>query len=138
VGREIECAVLEREDGLGPIASVCAEIKVRGDHEFYDFEAKYLDDVTELVVPADLPPELTERVRDAACRAYDALGCEDYARVDFFVTAEGDVVLNELNTIPGFTSISMFPRLWAESGIDYPALVERLIRSALRKRIGLR
>jgi D-alanine-D-alanine ligase len=138
VAREIECAVLEREDGLGPIASVCAEIKVRGDHEFYDFEAKYLDDVTELVVPADLPPELAERVRDAACRAYDALGCEDYARVDFFVTAEGDVVLNELNTIPGFTSISMFPRLWAESGIDYPALVERLIRSALRKRIGLR
>ncbi|HVQ88033.1 MAG TPA: D-alanine--D-alanine ligase family protein [Actinomycetes bacterium] len=138
VGREIECAVLEREDGLGPVASVCAEIKVRGDHEFYDFEAKYLDDVTELVVPADIPDEWTDKLRDAACRAYDALGCEDYARVDFFVTESGGVVINEVNTIPGFTPISMFPRLWAESGIDYPALVERLVRSALRKRKGLR
>lgn len=138
VGREIECAVLEREDGLGPEASVCAEIKVRGEHEFYDFEAKYLDDATETMVPAELPPEWTERVRDSACRAYDALGCEDYARVDFFVTEAGDVVVNEVNTIPGFTPISMFPRLWAESGIDYPSLVERLVHGALRKRAGLR
>jgi D-alanine-D-alanine ligase len=137
-GREIECAILDREDGTGPEASGCAEIRVRGDHEFYDFEAKYLDDVTELDVPADLPAEVTSAVRDAACRAYDALGCEDYARVDFFVTDDGRVLINEVNTIPGFTPISMFPRLWAEQGLDYPALVERLIRGALRKRIGLR
>jgi len=138
VGREIECGVLERQDGLGPQASVCAEIRVRGDHEFYDFEAKYLDDVTELEVPAELHPEVAERVREAACRAYDALGCEDYARVDFFVTDDDRVLVNEVNTIPGFTPISMFPRMWAASGIDYPALVERLIRGALRKRLGLR
>ncbi|HVQ18376.1 MAG TPA: D-alanine--D-alanine ligase family protein [Actinomycetes bacterium] len=137
-GREIECGVLEREDGLGPEASVCAEITVRGDHEFYDFEAKYLDDVTDLQVPADLDPEVAERVRACACLAYDALGCEDYARVDFFVTAEGNVVVNEVNTIPGFTPISMFPRMWAETGIPYSSLVERLVRSALRKRLGLR
>ena len=137
-GREIECGVLEREDGLGPEASECAEIIVKGNHEFYDFEAKYLDDVTELRVPADLPPAILGAIRASACAAYDALGCEDYARVDFFVTGEGQVVINEVNTIPGFTPISMFPRMWAASGIDYPQLVERLIRSALRKGVGLR
>jgi D-alanine-D-alanine ligase len=137
-GREIECGVLEREDGLGPEASECAEIIVKGNHEFYDFEAKYLDDVTELQVPAELPPAVREAVRASACIAYDALGCEDYARVDFFVTAGNDVIINEVNTIPGFTPISMFPRMWAASGIDYPQLVERLIRSALRKGVGLR
>ena len=94
--------------------------------------------VTELAVPADLAPEVSERVRAAACAAYDALGCEDYARVDFFVTDTGRVMVNEVNTIPGFTPISMFPRMWAATGIDYPALVERLVHSALRKRIGLR
>ena len=137
-GREIECGVLEREDGLGPEASECAEIIVKGDHEFYDFDAKYLDDVTDLRVPADLPPAIREAIRASACAAYDALGCEDYARVDFFVTGDGQVVINEVNTIPGFTPISMFPRMWAASGIEYPQLVERLIRSALRKGVGLR
>jgi D-alanine-D-alanine ligase len=138
VGREIECGVLMREDGSGPEASVCAEIKVRGDHEFYDFEAKYLDDVTELDVPADLPNDVSERVRALACTAFDALDCEDYARVDFFVTDAGEIFVNEVNTIPGFTPISMFPRMWQASGLDYPALVDRLIRTALRKRRGLR
>jgi D-alanine-D-alanine ligase len=137
-GREIECAVLARTDGRGPEASVCAEIVVKGDHDFYDFEAKYLDDVTELSVPADLPDPVAERVRAAACRAFDAVGCEDYARVDFFVTDDGQVVLNEINTIPGFTHISLFPRMWQESGIDYPDLVARLVRTALAKRRGLR
>ena len=141
-GREIECGVLEREDGSGPEASVCAEIVVHGGHEFYDFEAKYVaqsaDDATELDVPADLDPQVSDRVRDLACRAFDALGCEDYARVDFFVADDGRIVVNEVNTIPGFTPISMFPRMWAESGLDYPALVDRLISLALRKRSGLR
>jgi D-alanine-D-alanine ligase len=138
VGREIECAVLARTDGRGPEASVCAEITVKGDHEFYDFEAKYLDDVTELAVPADLPAEVSDRVRAQACRAFDAVGCEDYARVDFFVTDDGQVVLNEINTIPGFTHISLFPRMWQESGVGYPELVARLVRTALAKRRGLR
>jgi len=142
VGREIECGVLMAEDGSRPEASVCAEIVVHGGHEWYDFEAKYLsgsdDDATELDVPADLPPELSARVREAACVAFDALGCEDLARVDFFVTTAGEVLVNEVNTMPGFTPISMFPRMWAETGIDYPALVDRLVRSALRKGTGLR
>jgi len=137
-GREVECGVLARTDGRGPEASVCAEITVKGDHEFYDFEAKYLDDVTELAVPADLPDEVSERVRRAACVAFDAVGCEDYARIDFFVTETGDVVLNEINTIPGFTHISLFPRMWQASGVEYPELVARLIRTALGKRRGLR
>lgn len=137
-GREIECGVLESLDGSGPQASVCAEILVRGDHEFYDFEAKYLDDVTELSVPAELPATVSERVRELACRAFDALGCEDYARVDFFVLDDGRVVINEVNTIPGFTPISMFPRMWAESGVEYRQLVDRLLQLALRKRRGLR
>ena len=138
VGREIECGVLARTDGRGPEASVCAEVRVLGDHTFYDFEAKYLDDVTELAVPADLPEEVSERVRRAACAVFDAVGCEDYARVDFFVTDDGEVVLNEINTIPGFTHISLFPRMWQASGIEYPDLVARLIRTALGKRRGLR
>ncbi len=138
VGREIECGVLARTDGQGPEASVCAEVRVLGDHAFYDFEAKYLDDVTELAVPADLPQEVSERVRDAACTVFDAVGCEDYARVDFFVTDDGQVVFNEINTIPGFTHISLFPRMWQASGIDYPDLVARLVRTALHKRRGLR
>lgn len=137
-GREIECGVLMREDDTGPEASVCAEIVVKGEHEWYDFEAKYLDDVTELDVPADLPDDVTERVRAAACLAFDALGCEDLARVDFFVTGDGRVLVNEVNTMPGFTPISMFPRMWAASGVDYPQLVDRLVRSALRKGTGLR
>jgi D-alanine-D-alanine ligase len=120
------------------VASVCAEIVVQGDHEFYDFAAKYLDDVTELTVPAELPETVGARVQDLACRAFDALGCEDYARVDFFVADDGRIVVNEINTIPGFTAISMFPRMWQASGLDYPALVDRLVRSALRKRRGLR
>jgi len=137
-GREIECGVLDALDGSGPQASVCAEIVVRGHHDFYDFEAKYLDDATDLYVPAELSDEVAEQVQESACRAFDALGCEDYARVDFFVTEAGEVIVNEVNTIPGFTPISMFPQMWAASGIDYPALVDRLIVSALRKRLGLR
>ena len=135
--REVECGVLVDEDGE-PRASVCAEIVVHGEHEFYDFEAKYLDDAADLVVPADLDPGVAERVRELAVLAFEALGCEGLARCDFFVTADGRVLVNEVNTMPGFTSISMFPRVWAESGVDYPSLVDRLVADALRRGTGLR
>lgn len=135
--REIECGVLADPDGT-PRASGCAEIRVRAGHEFYDFAAKYLDDAAELLVPADLPAAVAAEVRAVAVRAFDALGCEGLARVDFFVTADGAVILNEVNTMPGFTPISMFPRLWAEEGVDYPELVDRLVQDALRRGIGLR
>ena len=135
--REIECGVLVDDGGL-PAASRCAEIIVNDEHEFYDFEAKYLDDSATLVVPADLPAPIEDRVRTMAVRAFDALSCEGLARVDFFVQDDGTVILNEVNTMPGFTSISMYPRMWGASGVDYPQLVDRLIQDALRKGTGLR
>ncbi len=137
-GRELECGVLEGIDGSEPEASVCAEVTVGGDHAFYDFEAKYLDGATTFDVPAHLPPETMERVQQLAIRAFVALGCEGLARVDFFLTPEGDVIVNEVNTMPGFTPASMFPRMWAESGLGYPQLIDRLINSALTKGSGLR
>jgi len=138
-GREIECGVLEGLDGGPPEASVLGEIVVGGTHEFYDFAAKYLpDEGTELVVPADLPDTVAEEVRTLAVRAFDALSCEGLARVDFFVADDGRVMVNEVNTMPGFTPVSMFPLLWKASGLDYPALVERLVETALARPIGLR
>lgn len=138
-GREIECGVLEGLDGGPPEASVLGEIVVGGPHEFYDFAAKYLpDEGTELVVPADLPDTVAEEVRTLAVRAFDALACEGLARVDFFVDDDGRVILNEVNTMPGFTPVSMFPLLWKASGLDYPALVDRLVETALARPTGLR
>ena len=137
VGREVECGILEDEQGR-PQASLPAEVRVVGDYEFYDFEAKYLDAATELDVPADLPDDVTSRLQDLARRAYAALDCEGLARVDFFVGADGALTVNEVNTMPGFTPTSMFPRMWAASGVDYPALVDRLVQSALRRGTGLR
>ena len=135
--REIECGVLVDADGI-PSASRCAEIIVNARHEFYDFEAKYLDDSATLVVPADLPANVEARVQRVAVAAFDALGCEGLARVDFFLGADGRLILNEANTMPGFTSISMFPRMWGVTEVDYPALVDRLVADALRRGTGLR
>ena len=132
VGREIECGVLEGVDGGPPEASVPGEIRLVGTHDWYDFEAKYLDDACEFDIPAVLDPMLCDRLRELSCAAFTALSAEGLARVDFFVTAGGPVV-NEVNTMPGFTEISMFPRLWAATGLDYPALMDRLIRSALAR-----
>jgi len=133
--REIECGVLGTP--TGPKASVCAEIIVREGHEFYDFEAKYVDDSVELSVPADLDPALHEKLRELAIQAFLAMDGEGLARVDMFVTGN-DVVINEINTMPGFTPISMYPRMWAETGLDYPALVDALVQDALRRGVGLR
>ena len=136
-GREIECGVLEGLDGGPPQASVPGEIVVGGGHEFYDFAAKYLpDEGTDLVVPADLPDDVAAEVQDLSVRAFEALACEGLARVDFFVTRDGPVV-NEVNTMPGFTPVSMFPLMWKASGLDYPALVDRLLGTALGRNPGL-
>ena len=138
VGREIECGVLEGEvGGSSPEASLLAEVRVVSGHEFYNFEAKYLDDACEFDIPASLPDRVTRQVQELACRTFDALDCAGLARVDFFVTPELDVYLNEINTMPGFTSTSMFPRMWAASGLEYPKLVTRLVRTAQRRGTGL-
>jgi D-alanine-D-alanine ligase len=137
VGREIECGVLAGDDGE-PEASLPAEVRVTGAHTFYDFEAKYLEDSTEFDIPPDLAPAVVDEIRSTAVKAFDALGCEGLARVDFFVTEQDRVLVNEVNTMPGFTPSSMFPRMWAATGVDYPALVDRLVRDALRRGIGLR
>lgn len=137
IGREIECGVLEGEAGGAPEASLLAEVRIVKDHEFYDFEAKYLDDSCEFDIPADLPQRVTKQVQGYARRTFSALDCAGLARVDFFVTPELDVYLNEINTMPGFTPTSMFPRVWAASGLEYPKLVSRLVRTALRRGTGL-
>lgn len=134
-GREIECGVLEFADGAR--ASVPAEIPPATDHDFYDFEAKYIDSASG-IVPAPLTDEETERVRELAVRAFEALSCEGLARADFFLCDDGEFVINEVNTLPGFTPISMYPRMWQEAGISYPELVDLLIEAALRRSTGLR
>ncbi|ADP79119.1 D-alanine--D-alanine ligase family protein [Pseudofrankia inefficax] len=138
LGREIECGVLDALGGGPPETSLPAEIVVDSAAGFYDFAAKYSSDATRLDVPADLPAGIADRVRAAAGAAFQALDCAGLARVDVFLTAAGEVVLNEVNTMPGFTPSSLFPRMWAASGLDYPALVERLIQLALRRGSGLR
>ena len=130
-GREVECGVLEDADGV-PRPSVPAEIRLRPGHDWYDFEAKYLDDACDFDVPADLPADVTAAVREAAVAAFRALDCAGLARVDFFVTDAGGVVVNEVNTMPGFTPVSMFPRVWEATGVAYPELVDLLVASALR------
>lgn len=139
-GREIECAVLgaPQEPG-GCLASVLGEIRVVKEDKFYDFEAKYLaDDQADLIVPAELPAAQAAAVQQIAKASFRALGCEGLARVDTFVTADGLVAVNEVNTMPGFTEISMYPRLWQASGLTYTELVARLIDLALARPVGLR
>ena len=128
-GQEIECSVLGNES---PAASVPGEIKPT--HGFYSYDAKYIDDDgADLVIPAALEPDTAERVRELAVKTYSLLCCEGLARVDFFVSREGEVLVNEINTIPGFTNISMYPKLWEQSGIPQPELVEKLIELALSR-----
>ncbi|MDP3890526.1 D-alanine--D-alanine ligase family protein [Nocardioides sp.] len=137
--REIECGVLQGEGSTPHGISELAEITVDAGHEFYDFEAKYLpEENTALDVPADVEPALAARIKAYAARAFDALDCEGLARVDFFLFPDGRIILNEVETMPGFTDLSMFPRMWAASGVGYPELVDRLIRLALARDTGLR
>ena len=134
-GREVECAVLEI-DGKAT-ASIIGEIRVHEPHEFYDFEAKYFDGSTSFDVPANIPEKISNQIRQAAVTAFEALGCEGLARVDFFLTDENELLINELNTMPGFTNSSVFPMLWQASGMSYGALITQLIMSALQRDRGV-
>lgn len=139
-GRELECGVLELPDG-SVVASTVGEIRVEGvrgrEDGFYDFATKYLDDGAELDVPAKIDDELATTVREFAIRAFRAIDCQGLARVDFFLTDDGPLI-NEINTMPGFTTISMYPRMWAASGVDYPTLLAAMVDTALARGVGLR
>jgi D-alanine-D-alanine ligase len=128
--REVEVSVLGNED---PETSVCGE--VLPSREFYSYESKYVDGTSGLIIPSQLPNEVTEKIREYAVRAYKAIDCAGMARADFFVESDTNrIFLNELNTLPGFTSISMYPKLWQASGLSYPQLVDRLIELALARK----
>ena len=139
-GRELECGVLEFPDGSVK-ASTVGEIRVAGvagrEVGFYDFETKYLDDGAELDVPAKVDDAVAEELQHLAIRTFNALGCQGLARVDFFLTDDGPLV-NEINTMPGFTTISMYPRMWGASGVDYTTLVTTMVETALARGTGLR
>jgi D-alanine-D-alanine ligase len=138
-GREVECGVLQGFGTNPPDTSVVAEISVDAGHDFYDFAAKYLPgEHTRLTVPADLPPSVVARIQHLSVQAFEVLSVEGLARVDFFVLPDERVVINELNTMPGFTPSSMFPRMWEASGVSYVDLVDRLIQLALHRGTGLR
>jgi len=127
--REIECSVLGNDE---PRASVVGEVRPAG--EFYDYDSKYIDKETQLIVPADLPDGVSRKVQEIALRAFKAVDAAGMARVDFFVSKkENKIYLSEINTIPGFTSVSMYPRLWEASGISYPDLIDQLIQLALER-----
>ena len=137
--RELECGVLGGAGDTPPQASPVAEIKMQSESGFYDFEAKYLpEEQVVLDVPADIPADVQAEIQRLAVRTFEALDCEGLARVDVFLTDSGHVVLNEINTMPGFTEHSMFPRMWAEGGLAYPELVDRLLTLALNRPLGLR
>lgn len=139
VGREIECGVLEGHGTDAPRTSPMGECIVVQNHAFYDFEAKYLaDDDIRLEAPASVSPEVAEQIAAMAVTAFEAAGCEGLARCDFFLTDSGEVLINEINTMPGFTPSSMYPRMWAAAGLSYPELIGELISLAMERRIGLR
>ena len=140
VGRELECGVLELPDGTVR-ASTLGEIRVVGvrgrEDAFYDFATKYLEDAAELDVPAKVDDEVSDAVRALAVAAFRAIDGQGLARVDFFLTEDGPLI-NEINTMPGFTTISMYPRMWAASGVDYPTLLATMVETALVRGVGLR
>jgi D-alanine-D-alanine ligase len=140
VGRELECGVLEFPDGTVQ-ASTVGEIRVAGvrgrEDSFYDFATKYLDDAAELDVPAKIDDDVSDAVRELAIRAFKAIDGRGLARVDFFLTEDGPLI-NEVNTMPGFTTISMYPRMWAASGVDYQTLLATMVDTALSRGMGLR
>ena len=137
-GLEIECAVLEGTGGGPPEASLPGQVMVGGGADFYDFEAKYLVGETHMIVPAPIPEPAIAEIRRLAALAFDAISTEGLARVDFFYTPDGRVLVNEINTMPGMTPASGFPKMWAATGLPLPQLMDRIIETALNKRPGLR
>lgn len=139
-GREVECAVLEGRGDAPPRSTLPGEIIVTSEeHGFYDYQAKYFDaEAVNLSWPADLPEQASARVRELAVATFEALGCEGLARVDFFYTPAGELIVNELNTMPGFTPYSMYPMMWQRSGLSYADLITELVELAMERRTGLR
>jgi D-alanine--D-alanine ligase len=136
-GMEIECAVLEGLDDGPPDASLPAQVLVGGGAQYYDFQAKYLESDTGVAIPPPIPAAHIEQIRQLACAAFDAVSCEGLARVDFFYTPAGQILINEINTMPGMTPASAFPMMWEASGLPLPQLVDRIIQTALQKAGGL-
>jgi D-alanine-D-alanine ligase len=137
-GREIECSVLEGLNGAAPDTSLPGQLLIDGGEEFWDFEAKYLDEASGMAIPAPIPAEDQQEIRRMAALAFDAVSCEGLARVDFFYTPDGQILINEINTIPGLSPASYFQKMWEASGLQFPVLIDRLLQTALRKRPGLR
>ena len=136
--REIELAVLEFPDGRVE-ASLPCELRPVGERvEWYDFEAKYVDDSYEADIPAKLDDDIAAQFREMAVKAFKALDCQGLSRVDFFLTEQNELIINELNTMPGFTPISMYPKAWAATGIDFTTLLTTLIETAIARGSGLR
>jgi D-alanine-D-alanine ligase len=130
-GREIECAVMQSAGKI--IASPVGQIVIDSKYEFYDFQAKYLDNSMQLVFPTDLSAGVEAKIQEQAITAFNAAGCEGLARVDFFYTNDGEIIINEINTMPGFTPLSVYPKLIAKAGVDYKELISKLIESALNR-----
>ena len=127
-GKEIECAVLQADGKI--TTSEVGQISISSKFEFYDFQAKYLDNSMELIVPAELPAGVQSKIQQAAITAFNAAGCEGLARVDFFYSTQGEIIINEINTMPGFTPTSVYPKLIEKNGINYQELISKLITTA--------
>ena len=139
VGREVECGVLQGRGSEPPRVSVPGEVTVVAGHDFYDFEAKYLDEGNvRITTPAEVSDGVRQQMAEIARTAFEIAGCEGLARVDCFVTEAGEVLINEINTMPGFTPFSMYPQAWAASGVSYPELIDELVQLALERPLGLR
>jgi D-alanine-D-alanine ligase len=137
-GMEIECSVLEGRDGGPPDTSLPGQLLIDGGEEFWDFEAKYLDAASGMAIPAPIPAEHLQEIRRMSAQAFDAVSCEGLARVDFFYTPRGEILINEINTIPGLSPASYFQKMWEASGLAFPDLIDRLLETALAKGTGLR
>jgi D-alanine-D-alanine ligase len=136
-GREIECSVLEGLGGAPPDTSLPGQLLIDGGEEFWDFEAKYLDEASGMAIPAPIPAEHQQEIRRMAALAFDAVSCEGLARVDFFYTLDGQILINEINTIPGLSPASYFQKMWEASGLPVGELIDRLLQTALSRRRGL-